>query len=428
MIDKLFAFILILIITEATNLAASAIGSYQAVSLVILALTVIYLIINIGRVILLLTNGYVFTWLILLLIWPLLTIPLAGIFDERRLALQIFYFSLFMSSIVLYEKKGWNFIRNIMIASLAVTAAGVFISLLKPELFSFAASAQKNWGDSVDFKGRAFGFYLQPNRAANAVTFIVICCMAGQRSKSIYIQLLPLLIGFAIIALTGSRGGAVVYVIVLSICLLYKSRYYNRFITQSAGLSYLRKASVPLIVCVIVIGAGLASYSAYQVRSGLSDQSLVDRFTSLFSISNESGDSLSDDMSVTSRFRVKKQAVVIIAQKPILGHGFDAMQRYKRIGKLDLSTHDMYLKTIMEYGIIYFVVYAWMITYLYFNRNRKMMSAALGSNIVTQFIACLLLSSLIINTIDTSKLYCFVLGAIVSLHMAAAQKYNSLQN
>lgn len=418
MIDRLFALVCIATISEMTHFIGGYFGSLFAASAVAAVIAALYVCLNISHVLSLLGNGLFIAWSMLLFVWPFSSALLTGTsLDLRRAGLQFFSYTLFVSAIIIYRKRGWPFIQKMMLASLYITFTGVLLSVAVPEVFSGVARARDLYGDTISVQGRAYGFFLQPNKAANGILLITMFALAGYYKKRIVLQLLPILLGIGAIALTGSRGGAIAYAAFVVLYFVYKNKHEKRYFSKIYNSQFLSRSVLPLVLALFVLSLVLAGYSEYQKRTGITERSLADRFASLVKNSDDLQTGLSEDSSVRARFIVKQDAVNLIIAKPILGHGFDAMQKYKLGGQLIASTHDTYLKFMLEYGIVYLLIYLGLFAWLLFNPIANQLHAQWGSNLTTQFVCSLLLAFLVINTVDTSRTYNFVLGALIAVYI-----------
>lgn len=106
MVDKLFFISLVLNATGLFRFVASPFGvSVGQVSMVLLVFNVIYLLIKLLTLIPMFSK--MTPWIVVLTIWPLVTLIYASTIDIREIALAIYGFALFAATVVYTVSNGF---------------------------------------------------------------------------------------------------------------------------------------------------------------------------------------------------------------------------------------------------------------------------------------------------------------------------------
>lgn len=197
--------------------------------------------------------------------------------------------------------------------------------------------------------GRAAGFAVNPNAAANVYGVGICILLAGipaLRSgfmRLVSIGLIAVLL-FAIVR-TGSRGGALTVVGTI----LFFLYFYRRAIFSNPLL-------LGFLVTVVVA-------SAVILPSKLADTELGKR--TVAAVSTLRGDSSKSEGSTTSRVNLKLKAMRVALEHPILGVGIGCFTPYMfRLEGETLSTHDNFMDILSGTGFpgfaLYYAIYVWL--------------------------------------------------------------------
>ena len=87
----------------------------------------------------------------------------------RHLAVLFYNLSIVLAAATYVVMNGWARLRQLAAIAVVVTIVGLLLSWLVPGMFAAAAQLTES---RQDFQGRAFGFFLQPNIAAENTVFM----------------------------------------------------------------------------------------------------------------------------------------------------------------------------------------------------------------------------------------------------------------
>lgn len=236
--------------------------------------------------------------------------------------MQVLTTSLFIGmAVMIYPRltKGNRWWNIALWVSLCLGTASILLDYFEPTAFAFADAG-------VGIQGRAAGFYLNPNIAAQTMVMIYACFLT--RSSRI------LLVPISMIALTGilftlSRGGLVAWVLLT-------------VLASIRGL--LSKWYLPLIsISVLVVGL-----LATQVFELISDwlpawnRNVQERLEWVLGLRDMAGGSAGDRLGVAAH------AWSLFLEAPLFGHGLGSMAQLMG----NEGSHNMILRHLVEYGLI----------------------------------------------------------------------------
>lgn len=201
MLDMLFCILLLLNLTGLFSFIAPQFRvNIAAVSLVLLFLNCLYIIVNHKIALRIFHKKLTFYWFIFLIIWPLLTIIYAPEINLRAIGIQVYFFTLLLATLVYITRNGFKSFHRIVAVAIVISFFGLILSMFKSDFFQSVSSIS---GKKSVYQGRAFGFFMQPNRAARNLVFLFIVWFAGLRKSNVIITSI-LLIGFmASVAICG---------------------------------------------------------------------------------------------------------------------------------------------------------------------------------------------------------------------------------
>ena len=378
MIDKLFFVVLVLNTTGLFRFLAPQFGVLIShISVALLVLNIFYLVVKVRLSTRLFFRGAIGGWLFVLLLWPLLTLLYAPSLEIREIGLLLYCLSLFLCAVVYTFANGLPAMHRLMSVSLIITIIGLALSMLVPEYFKAVAMLANA---RSKYMGRAFGFFMQPNELAIGLSLLFIGWFSLWRHKNSMFKVVAIMGFLFVILLTGSRTGMLSAVI--AVTFIVSPSWRKRW----RGKLYVLKIGV-LIACLVggVIGAKTYIRSIEgQVERQKWD--LIDRIETLLSFK------LSDDGFIvytdSVQLRLNAQAVYwsLVYEKPLLGHGFGSDTYYKENGSIFLSAHSTALKSAMEYGILYPVVFVLLMFQLYRRRSRRDVESVFQTNAIIQFV------------------------------------------
>ena len=119
-------------------------------------------------------------WFVLLGVWPLLTTVYAPALYIREMGLQLYYLSLFLGMFIFTSVNGVRTSQKLFIIALLITIPGLVLSVIYPDLFQSLVEVTDN---RIEYQGRAFGLFMQPNIAAICVLFIFIGFSASRGER-----------------------------------------------------------------------------------------------------------------------------------------------------------------------------------------------------------------------------------------------------
>ena len=314
-------------------------------------------------------------WGLVMVIWPVATVIYAPAFDLREFGLVLYLWSLLSASAVYTLANGLRSYYHLMLVCLVVTAIGFVLSMISPHYFE--AVAQLTEG-RIKFQGRSFGFFMQPNRAACALCFLFISWFAMCPFKNTPREAIAVLLFLALMLLTGSRTGAVVAGLTVALIIMHSWQH-----SRTKGGSLQKVAAIAL--CLIVGQVGLSYYSTVNnSMEARTDADLVTRMATLLSFKLTSAESVVEDKSVQER--VDAQAVYweLIRERPFLGHGLGTEAHYMMNGPLFLTAHSDAITSAMQYGVLYPLVFGWLVLQFYRKSQSRSAEAAFETNSILQ--------------------------------------------
>ena len=265
------------------------------------------------------------------------------------------------------------------------------------------------------YYGRAYGFFLQPNRAAEALTLIFICWFMTVRTRRRLFIFIPVVAFLGVLLTTGSKGGFLVGLLVVIVGL------WGRTIL-STRQARLRKADVflsavaPLFIGLLVLASALYLVGAY-FKSDASlfsaDEDLATRIAALTKFGS-AGHQLFVE-SAQDRFSLQAAYLELIRNRPNGGYGLGASNYLQNQSAVAGTSHHMLLEAALEYGVFYSAAWVLFLLYMSVTRRQQHRQQALGSNCVTQFTLAIFLSFFFSNTVLQSRTVFMTLGAVIYL-------------
>jgi len=113
---------------------------------------------------------------------------------------------------------------------------------------------------------------------------------------------------------------------------------------------------------------------------------LVDRISMLLEFKLTHAENLMGDGNLQARFGAQRAYWNLIEKKPLLGHGLGTEGLYLRSGGIYMSSHSTMVLMIMEYGVIYSLIFFLLLARAFLNRHRGLVERAFGTNTVTLFV------------------------------------------
>lgn len=257
---------------------------------------------------------------------------------------------------------------------------------------------------------RLFGTFAHPNFLAYFLAVVILLLVAHIKAQpAVRQRIWPwalLLASSAGLLLTYTRGALLIVMggLILFALLLYGQRAIQWGLTLALG---------------IVVLVGLLFLIERTTHLGLSDITLVQRFTNL----------TSNDVSTNSlafRFSLWKQMLPIVEERLVLGHGSGTFRKLATTeANIALDAHNDYLKMAGELGLVGVVLFvgflfaSWLASLLIFLRSdsvHRVYAAALLA-----LLSGLIAMSFFDNIYQSTALYWILLASIAGLPALATQ-------
>jgi O-antigen ligase len=412
-IDKLFSVVLVLNATGVFRFLAPPLDiltprfsvTIGVVTIGLFVLNISYLVVRAEYIAALFRRGLL-SVLLILVVWPILTILYSPSFALREFGLILYLFSLLSASAVYTLANGLRAFHRLLAISLIVTAVGLVLSMIVPQYFESVAELKDG---RVKYSGRSFGFFMQPNKLACGLGFLFLGWFSLCSFKNTMREAVAILVFLAMMLLTGSRSGALLAGILVA------------FITVHSWLrchvdgGHVLKV-VALALCLVAAQVGMRYYVVNHGDSlGRTDVDLIARMSSLLKLKLSNAGSVVNDRSVQERVEAQLMYLELIAERPVLGHGFGSNVYYLANGPLFLSAHSDLVTCVMEYGLLYPVALYWLVLQLYQSPNRRAVESAFGTNSILQFVS----AAVFIMTINGDLLQTRVLYVAWGMYFAA---------
>lgn len=411
MFDKLLSVILLLNLTGLFSFIAPQFNvDIATVSLVLLVLNCLYLAVNYKVARRVFRKKQIFYWFIFLLIWPLLAAIYAPAINYRQLGLQMYYFTLLLATIVYLLRNGFKSFHQILSIAIAITIFGLILSMFKSEYFQSVASITDN---RIAYQGRGYGFFMQPNNAARNFVFLFTAWFAGLGKTKIFTVAFTSVGLLVLVSLSGSRGGFVMAVVVISLIFINKSIRVRKPLT-------ILISPKSIITFLLVSGCFLAgiplllSFLTAKLPKHIERFDVVARIKAISQMKLTEKDS-KNKSTVANRLQVLKQYSAMVCEHPILGNGFGSTTILQDKGLLGRSSHNQYLKIAFETGIFSLLFYLLLLNSFYIDPRRKQIEQVLHTNLYAQFLAVVILAGMVSNMVlDSRVLYC-ILGCLLAM-------------
>ncbi|MCA9180508.1 MAG: O-antigen ligase family protein, partial [Planctomycetales bacterium] len=199
--------------------------------------------------------------------------------------------------------------------------------------------AEIYYGTFLAAGGYRFSGLLHPNRQALSCGLFVLAAMTMKAKTGNYLFGLLAVIGFGLLIMTGSRGGAAACALALAFQFFVAAPSSQRVAWGLFG--------------GLLVGGGLL-FLALEPNGGRRLETLAKMGRS---------DALSDPKSLTGRIPIWSEVVVGIQESPVVGHGYAAYWTPERIYRLSYihnwefnNAHSSYLEMMLSLGIVGFTL------------------------------------------------------------------------
>ena len=352
-IKYLTFFILFTVLTKTYVFWASLLHvEVSVITSIVFMVSIFILIFELTTTKIIFPKRWVTPLFIFLIIAPFTTLILTQYFNISSLLLQFFYFVVFLLTYVYFKKYGRDLLFLLFLLSLLFTIIFGFVSVVDSTFFA-------EYGNIVDslieYGGRAFGFYLQPNSLALAIILMYIGIIVLDFDTKYIIYLYPLI--FTMILFTGSRSSFVAFVILSLFLLFFLLKKYKREL---------------LLSVIILIPITLFTYniSSEYLTKTFQDDRYKDLLTRIDSMLGKDNDAIKNDIdrgSLDERLYLQKHYQKLILKAPIIGYGIGIQNDLMRQKILKGSSHNTIYEIVLQGGLIYFLFFIFYMTTLFIN-------------------------------------------------------------
>lgn len=371
-----------------------------------------YLLINI-RILEKILKHRQFIWFALFYaIIPIVTIVYAPHREIRYVGYTVNFLMIFLVTATWIYKWGWQRFSKYILASWFVCIVGIFLSYLVPGVFERVALLQESasgkgggiWSTvevAQEDAGRAFGFYMQSNRACQAVMMHMLILLPSFFYNRSLMRISILSVSFLAVLLTGSRGGFMMMIGFSGLLFLYELKNGIRVGERlKSGVSAIPKYLVIGLLGVLAVFAAILLAE----KSGYADKGQVAAlriFETLFS--NEVD--FVHDASVQARGMTQMIYIDRILERPLFGRGHFSDEWGVYTGLVPLSAHNMYLDLAYQYGIPVMLASYGLLFYLAFSREAKRMTEYFRFNFSMIAVVVFCIYAFLSNTIFDLRMF-----------------------
>lgn len=344
-----------------------------------------------------------FGWyLALFVVLPVLSSLYSPYFEIRYVGYTVLGGLIFLSTAIWMLIEGWEKFTKLIVLCWCVCVAGIAMSYFVPGVFKSVALLQEvatGGGGSLtevrianQGQARAFGFYMQSNRAAYALILHLLILLPTLLHDKPMRRIFMIAVSFFAILLTGSRTGFLVLFGLTGLIVLSELRYG----IKDKGRIKSGFTSIPkyIILGVLAIVITVAAMSLGKVDS-LGQNAIERIFVSLFS-----GDySMSEDMSVQARLGSQGAFIKQIMLSPLWGYGLFSMEWGIYTGRLPIAAHNMYLDVAYQFGLPVLLGSYGLLLYLCLCEKSKRMTQYFRMNVSVIMFTVICVYSFASNTV-----------------------------
>lgn len=405
MINTLFFIVLVLNATEVFSFLAPQFGvTIGHISLVLLTANIAYLIFKLRYTMTVASGQGIPTWFFLILLWPVLTMAYAPAIDLREAGRQLYAFVLLMGTVVYAVSNGLPAMYRVLFVSFAVTIAGLGLSMVAPGYFS--AVGELAGAEKLSGEGRAYGFLLQPNSLAVVLSFIFVGMYALIPRRRVMFEVGLIIVFLGCLLLTGSRAGLIVGLTAIALSILYSFR------------KGMREGAHAMKVGVAVVALFIGALASVVVLSNVTSETsapgeLLAKIDMMLSFRLTDADSILEDGSVRSRLDAQAIFLDLIRERPWTGHGIGAEVYYRDEGVIVKGAHSNAIKFIMEFGLLYPLLFMLALARLYTARIRRDVDDVLQTNAIAQF-AVIIALLMMATYFGSFRAFYIVLGVFIA--------------
>ena len=347
-------------------------------------------------------RGWLKQLLYFVIVAPVLVSLLTRNLDINILLLQLFYFVIFLQAYLFYSNYEKKITFYLFLSSLLFTIAFGFLSVINPSLFM-------HYGEIINalsfYGGRAFGFYMQPNSLALAINimFIGIIILAPKEKYIIYLY--PLV--FVAMLANGSRSNFAGFAIISLFLFLYLIKKYKKEILKALRIL------IPLSIIIVYLSTDYLTKIFQDSRY----EALSSRISSILLLDDNALKKDIESGSIAVRLNYQKYYEKLIAESPLIGHGFVIQHDLMSSGKLKGSAHNSVYEILLQGGVVYLMFFIYFMIFMIKNyffiirKNIENKRLLLGYKIFLFF----MVFSFFFTTTFFSERFIYVFLAIISV-------------
>lgn len=350
-------------------------------------------------------------FLLLFVVIPIVTVVYAPHRELRYIGYTASFGMIFIVTGIWIIKYGWVAFSKVILLSWVVCISGIVLSYFAPAVFEQvaliqeqAAGGQNTWSTveiAESSQSRAFGFYMQSNRAGHAVIMHLLVLLPFFLHNRSYWRTALLAVSFGAILLTGSRSGFLMLIFLSNIVFFYELKNGVRMkggITP--GIAALPRY-VLLVAASALVGVFILAVSIQSDLLEAGSSSATRIFESLFSGEYD----IAVDSSIQARLYTQEIFISRILEEPILGRGHYSDEWGKYHGIIPITAHNMYLDLAYQYGIPVMLGCYILLFYLLFSREAKAVVEYFRFNSVFMLVFVLCLYSFVSTTAFDQRIF-----------------------
>jgi O-antigen ligase len=411
LLDKIFLFVLLLNLTGLFPFVAALIGFESlTISIIMFAINCIYIVVRYKAAKQIFCKQHVIYWFVFLVLWPLLATLYSPKINVREVALQIYYFTLLLGVIIYISRRGFLSFHYVLTIAFVVTIFGLILSMITDSVFQPVALMTDH---DLEYQGRAYGFFIQPNVAAMNFLLLFIAWFAGINTPKLSKVFLSTYLLFMLIGITGSRGGYIVTLAVLVLIFIHNSVKLRKPFSLLMNLKNI--VIFLLLIFFSQFSISLLPNLQVMLSSGSKDNYNLAARTKAISEMKFIEKDVKGKSTVADRGRIFLYYYDLVCKHPVLGYGFGSNTYYLKEGSLQRSSHNQYLKIAYETGIFRMLFYLAILLFIYLDSKRKRIQQLFHTNSYIQFLVVVMLAGLVSNTVLDSRVFYCVLGVFIAI-------------
>ena len=375
--------IFLLILTEFYRVIAVVLSvPLSFVSGLLLVILLIFLVSNRRTTAYILTNKSTIRFVAILSIWPIAT-SLYSIAPLKTPTIEKASIAcVFVAALVLFIEGGLQGARNLFRAAALVTFCGALVSWFAPDLFVDMGTAAST---NLNYDGRAFGLFLQPNVLGISMCFIMLSWYVAEENKNQTFLIIWLCIVALTVLISGSRFAILTMtLIVLMIYLFHNSK-------RRVSFNYrLIKLLQFIIVFIALYGSAKFVFNYFDLKNLALNGNVYDRIDSLLNFQIfHSEDSLISG-SLALRQAAQAEYLRLVQESPLVGQGLGTQAMMLAHGILELSSHSSALAMAVDFGVPYVIVFCVILIASLSKRKTKDLWSKVGLNVGWVFLLAFL--------------------------------------